>query len=271
VEPTAIADSGRKKRLEATGRHATSAPRAQASDVAGGTPKRSTGTAASAGARAQAVRTTDDADELYRLAGKIVCVVQEVANKVEMCVASKRNERDRYARVSQDSDGARSREPRMPPPGQGTGALVDVPDNNASIKEKVKYLKYYWREMRVRWQYGVSEEQFASYIIGSDGNRNIVAHSTVVHNDGTLTNVQKGTDYRVEDLERFLSEAYRARDSIDRLCEYMDQNDYAAYVRQRQAGAGRRPKRRRGGRSARSAAGKTGAHAMQAMGRSRAE
>lgn len=197
-------------------------------------------------------------EELYRLAGKIVCVEQEVANKVEMCVASKRNERDRRAAAVPDDVGAEGTEARKSPLGQDGGEPPAVPDSRARVKEKVKYLKYHWREMRASWRLGVSEEQFAEYVMEADANRAIVAHSTVVHNDGTLTNVQKGTDCDATDLEGFLKGAYRALDSIDLLCEYMDLDDYAGYVRQRRAGATPGPGGRRGGRAARGANRATG-------------
>ena len=175
-------------------------------------------------------------EELYRLVGKIVCVEQEVANKVEMCVASKRNEAERHA--------------DMPGGGRGAVAAAGVPGSSARIREKVKYLKYYWGEMESGRRHGVSVEQFVSYIIESDSNRGTVAHSTVVHNDGTLTNVQEDRDSSAADLEGFLRGAYRALDAIDRLCAHMGLDDYAEYVRQRRE-AGRRKAGGAGGLHAR--------------------
>ena len=241
-------DDGRKGGRKADG----SAP--------GSHPGRSVG----AGGGAQVIRAQDDADELYRLAGRIVCVEQEVANKVEMCVASKRNEGDRRARAAQGG-GADGGEARIAPPGHDAGAPSDVPDNSARISEKVKYLKYYWREMRAGWQHGVSEDQFAGHVIEADASRAIVAHSSIVHNDGTLTNVQRGTNCGVEDLEGFLRGVYRALDSINMLCEYMGLDDYAGYVRQRQGGAGRR------GAAGDGAAGGAAARGAHAAGRARAK
>lgn len=184
----------------------------------------------------------EGAEELYRLAGKIVCVEQEVANKVEMCVALKRNEEGRNAGAEMPTGepGTEGEEAPSPLPGQDGGAPADIPGKSAEIGKKAQYLKYYWGEMETGRRLGVSGEQFASYIADAGSVRNTVAHSTAVHSDGTLTNVQEGRDLDAADLERFLRRTYRALHFIDRLCGHMGLDDYAGYVRQRrEEGAGR--------------------------------
>lgn len=198
------------------------------------------------------LRPGEDAEELYRLAGKIVCVEQEVANKVEMCVASRRNERDRYASARIPGDirpRARDVRPAMLLPGQD-GVPADIPDNRARMGEKVDYLKYYWRRMAAGRQGEVGDDKFAGYIAESDRNRDTVAHSTVVRNGGVLTNVREGRECSRADLVGFLEQTYLSLRAIDRLCEYMGLDDYAGYVRQRREernqAKGRRPGRKRG-------------------------
>jgi len=180
-----------------------------------------------------------DVEELYRLAGKIVCVEQEVANKVEMCVASRRGEVDRHAGARTPGGtgaGAGDAEPALLLPGQG-GAPAGIPDNRARTKEKVDYLKYYWRRMAAGRHGEVGEDRFANYIAESDRNRGTVAHSTVVDEGDVLTNVREGKECSRVDLVEFLRHTYLSLDAIDRLCEYMGLDDYAGYVRQRREGA----------------------------------
>lgn len=204
----------------------------------------------------------ENAEELYRLAGKVVCVEQEVANKVEMCVASRRNAKGREAGDAQGDGVTRAGDAEPPIPSPGGSAPTDVPGSRAETREKVKYLKYYWKEMRTRWRLYVSEGQFASYVIDSYSNRCAVAHSTIVGDGRALTNVHEGRDFGVSDLEGFLGRTYRALDAINMLCKYMGLDDYAGYVRQR------RVEGKGGGRAAHVASGSAGkgAPAGQAMG-----
>lgn len=238
---------GLEKRRRPAGAHASKPPRAQGARTAGAPAKRRPGKSTKVRDGAQAIRDPHNAgaEELYRLVGKIVCVGQEVANKVEMCVASKRNERAREARGAPGDDVGVSAKPAAPFPGQdGAGG---VPGSDAGVGKKARYLKYHWREMRKRRRLGVSEEEFAGYVTESGDDRNTVAHSTIVHNGDTLTNVREGIDISAADLEGFLVLTYRARDAINLLCEHMGLDDYAGYVRQRkEASVGGRAARRAG-------------------------
>lgn len=180
--------------------------------------------------------------DLYRLAGEIVCVEQGVANRVEMCVAHMRNEVHRDASAGMPGGRARGAPGAWPPPGHGAGAPDGIPGRSAEIGEKVRYLRYHWRVMEGRRPRGVSDERFASYVMGAEAGRNTVAHSTVVrHGSGVLTNVREGREFGAAELGGLLGRIYRALGYMDRLCAHMGLDDYAGYVGQRRAeGAARR-------------------------------
>lgn len=188
--------------------------------------------------------------ELYRLAGEIVCVEQGVANRVEMCVAHMRNEAHRDASVA--LQGSHAREALgagsvTPLPGRDAGAPGGIPGRNAGIGEKVRYLRQHWRVMEGRRPRGVSDVQFAGYVMDADASRNTVAHCTVVrYGSGVLTNVREGRECDAAELGRLLGRIHRALGLINRLCAHMGLDDYAGYVRyvrrrgaRRAAGGGR--------------------------------
>lgn len=183
-----------------------------------------------------------DAEELYRLAGKVVCVEQEVENKVEMCASRVRDREAREAsRLIPGDSGAQA--------ARGDATLLPErgghePGADAGIKEKVKLLRRDWEDMESRNRHGISYDQFAGHVVESHRNRCVVAHSTIVRNGEALTNVQKDRDIGVADLERFLARVHLALDAINLLCGHMGLDDYPGYVRQRRGE--RRTGRRRG-------------------------
>ena len=185
-------------------------------------------------ARPRGEARSDGDRELYGLAGEIACVAQEVANRVEMCVASKRHERDRLSNANMPgADRPKAVvEAEVPLPGRNVGEPVGIPGSRARMGEKADYLKYHWRRMSAGRQGEVDEDRFAAYVTGSDAARNTVAHSTASRAGGALINVREGRKCGKADLEEFLGRAYLALDAMDRLCLHMGL-DYDEYVRQR--------------------------------------